>query len=71
MKYAPEDTRRHGTEVEDRQLPGGASRPHPSATQPPTEGFLYALTKTFLHRLLGCMSTVREIGLIQGLTILP
>jgi hypothetical protein len=35
MKYAPEDTRRHGIEAEDQQLPGGANRPHPSATQPP------------------------------------
>jgi hypothetical protein len=46
-KYAPEDSRRHGTEAEDRQLPGGAGRPHPSAASPPTEGFLYALLKTY------------------------
>jgi hypothetical protein len=45
-KKTPEDTRRHGAEAEDRQLPGGAGRPHPSAAQPPTEGFLYALPET-------------------------
>jgi hypothetical protein len=26
-----EDTRRHETEAKDRQLPGGAGRPHTSA----------------------------------------
>jgi hypothetical protein len=30
-KYAPEDTRRHRTEV-DQQLPGGVGRPHHHAT---------------------------------------
>jgi hypothetical protein len=42
----PEDTTSHGTKAEDRQLPGGADRPHPSATQHPIEGFLYALLET-------------------------
>jgi hypothetical protein len=42
----PEDTKRHGTEAEDRQLLGGAARPHPSAARPPIEGFLYALPET-------------------------
>jgi hypothetical protein len=41
-----EDTRRHGTEAEDRQLLGGAGWPHPSAARPPTKGFLYALPET-------------------------
>jgi hypothetical protein len=66
----PEDTRRHGTEVEDQQLPSGASRPHHHAAWLPC-GILPHPFGVFLHRLLGCISAIREIGLIQGLTDLP
>jgi hypothetical protein len=31
----PEDTRRHETKAEDRQLLGGADRLHPSVARPP------------------------------------
>jgi hypothetical protein len=41
-----EDTRRHETEAEDQQLPGGAGWPHASAARPPIEGFLYAFPET-------------------------
>jgi hypothetical protein len=41
-----EDTRRHGTEVEDQQLPGGASWPNHHAAQPPME-FFNALLEYF------------------------
>jgi hypothetical protein len=65
-----EDTRRHGIEVEDQQLPGGAGRPHHHAARPPY-GILPRSSRVFLHHLLGCISTVREVSLIQGLTVLP
>jgi hypothetical protein len=42
----PEDTRRQGTNAKDQKLPGGAGRPHPSVTRPPTEGFLYVPLET-------------------------
>jgi hypothetical protein len=58
-----EDTRRHGTEVEDQQLPGGAG--------PAPCGILPCPSRVFLHRLLGCISDVREVGLIQWLMVLP
>jgi hypothetical protein len=39
----PEDTRRHGTEVEDQQLPGGADRPHHHAARHLPVGFFHTL----------------------------
>jgi hypothetical protein len=41
-----EDTRKHGTGVEDQQLLGGASRPHHHAARPPV-GFFHALLEYF------------------------
>jgi hypothetical protein len=58
-----EDTRRHGTKVKDLQLPGGVDRPH--------YGILPRPSGVFLHRLLGFVSVVRKVGLIQVLTVLP
>jgi hypothetical protein len=39
----PEDTKRHGTKVEDQQLLGVAGWPHHHATRPPLVGFFHAL----------------------------
>jgi hypothetical protein len=64
-----EDTRRHETEVEDQQLLGGAGQPQHHVIRPPC-GILPRPSGVFLHRLLGCISVVREVGLIQGLTVL-
>jgi hypothetical protein len=65
-----EDTRRHETEVEDHELLGGLASPNIMSPGPPY-GILSCPSGVFLHRLLGSISVVREVGLIQGLTVLP
>jgi hypothetical protein len=69
-KKTLEDTIRHGTEVEDQQLTGGAARPHHHAAWPPC-GILSLPCGVFLHRFLGCIFAVCKVDLIQGLTVLP
>jgi hypothetical protein len=66
----PQDTRRYRIEVEDQQLLGGAAWPHHHAAWPPC-GILPRPSEVFLHRLLGCISVVCEVGLIKGLMVLP
>jgi hypothetical protein len=65
-----EDMRRHRNKAGGEGLPSGAGRPHLQAARPPW-GIPQRVSGVFFHRLLGCISVVPQVGLIQGLTLDP
>jgi hypothetical protein len=65
-----EDKRRHQNKAGGEGQPSGANQPHLQAARPPW-GIHSRASGVFFHRLLGYISAVSQVGLIQGLTLEP
>jgi hypothetical protein len=65
-----EDMRRHRNEAGGEGLPSGVGWPHLQGARLPW-GIPSRASRVFFHRLLGYISAVPQVGLIQGLTLGP
>jgi hypothetical protein len=65
-----EDMRRHQNEAGGKGLPSGVDQPHLQVARP-SLGIPPRASRVFFHRLLGCISAIPQVSLIQGLMLDP